>query len=322
MAGSVVIVEGLERTGKTTLCKEFEKLGYVYLKDVTRTEKMNYMMVEARQDSTISAISELYKKGYKVVVDRLHLSEYAYGSALRDGHSRYLNYVDLVLSQMNSALILCSLNNDETFTDYCKRCLITYSKNDFDHIVNNFNLSFDKSEIKKKHKFYAIDEETLKETSKTFASMIDEEMSGIKYDFYLASPFFNEEQIEREERIKETLRNIKYMVYSPRENGILSYNSSSLLREKIFKENCNAIKQSKRVLAITDGKDMGTIWEAGYAYGIGKEVVYYAETLKGNPFNVMLSKSAIGTFTDFKKFSNCCLFEDFRNNDADKEDVQ
>ena len=51
-------------------------------------------------------------------------------------------------------------------------------------------------------------------------------------------------------------------------------------------------------MAITDEKDIGTIWEAGYAYGIGKEIVYYAETLGNNPFNVMLGKSGIGIFTN------------------------
>ena len=42
---------------------------------------------------------------------------------------------------------------------------------------------------------------------------------------------------------------------------------------------------------------MGTIWEAGYAYGIGKPVIYFAETLGDNPFNSMLSESGKGIFT-------------------------
>ena len=33
-----------------------------------------------------------------------------------------------------------------------------------------------------------------------------------------------------------------------------------------------------------------TIWEAGFAYGIGKPVIYYAENLKGQ-FNLMLARS-------------------------------
>ena len=42
---------------------------------------------------------------------------------------------------------------------------------------------------------------------------------------------------------------------------------------------------------------MGTIWEAGYAYGIGKPVIYFAETLGDNQFNLMLAQSGRDVFT-------------------------
>ena len=103
----------------------------------------------------------------------------------------------------------------------------------------------------------------------------------------------------REEAVKNALRYEGYTVYSPRENGILTPDATDEVRTKIFKENCEAIQKSHRILAITDEKDIGTIWEAGYAYGIGKEIVYYAETLGDNPFNVMLGKSGIGIFTKY-----------------------
>ena len=64
-------------------------------------------------------------------------------------------------------------------------------------------------------------------------------------------------------------------------------------------------------MAITDEKDIGTIWEAGYAYGIGKEVVYYAETLGNNPFNIMLSESGVGIFKDYTSFCKACNSNDF-----------
>ena len=65
----------------------------------------------------------------------------------------------------------------------------------------------------------------------------------------------------------------------------------------MFNDNCNAIKSSRAVFAVTDGKDVGTIWEAGYAHGIGKPVVYYAETLGDNLFNLMLAQSGNEVFT-------------------------
>ena len=41
---------------------------------------------------------------------------------------------------------------------------------------------------------------------------------------------------------------------------------------------------------------MGTIWEAGYAYGINKPVIYFAETLGDNKFNLMLAQSGRDVF--------------------------
>ena len=36
---------------------------------------------------------------------------------------------------------------------------------------------------------------------------------------------------------------------------------------------------------------MGTIWEAGYAFGINKPIIYFAETLGNGQFNLMLARS-------------------------------
>ena len=75
-------------------------------------------------------------------------------------------------------------------------------------------------------------------------------------------------------------------------------------------------------MAITDEKDIGTIWEAGYAYGIGKEIVYYAETLGDNPFNVMLGKSGIGIFTKYNDFVEATAADMFFNKNEKGLNVQ
>ena len=102
---------------------------------------------------------------------------------------------------------------------------------------------------------------------------------------------------EREERMIEHLRGLGLRVFSPKENCHLNAKASQDSREQVFKENCEAIKSSRCVFAVTDGKDMGTIWEAGYAYGIGKPVVYFAETVGDNQFNLMLAQSGCDVFT-------------------------
>lgn len=117
---------------------------------------------------------------------------------------------------------------------------------------------------------------------------------------YLASPFFNPEQIERIEYIEKLLEKIGFEVYSPRKDCSykLTPTSSNEEREAVFADNIRHIEHSDLVLAVTDGKDMGTIFEAGYAYGVDVPILYFAETLGTNLFNLMLAESALlGTYT-------------------------
>jgi len=118
----------------------------------------------------------------------------------------------------------------------------------------------------------------------------------MKNDFYLASPFFNEEQVEREEAIKKILRDAGFTVFSPKENCFLPAKSTAEDRQRVFKENTDAIFNSKMVFAITDGKDVGTIFEAGVAFSSSIPIVYFAETLGDNPFNLMLAASGRRVF--------------------------
>lgn len=117
---------------------------------------------------------------------------------------------------------------------------------------------------------------------------------------YFASPFFNEEQIEREERCKAKLRELGFEVWSPKENVIVNDSFSSEMRTKVFKDNIDNINDADIVFAITDGKDMGTIWEAGYAYASNKLIIYYCETLGNNKFNIMLAESGNIVVTKFE----------------------
>ena len=110
------------------------------------------------------------------------------------------------------------------------------------------------------------------------------------YSLYFASPFFTPEQVEREERLKAHLRNMGFKVFSPKENSHLKKDASIKEQEDTFQQNLEGIRNTDAVFAITNGLDAGTLWEAGFAYGIGKPVIYYAENLKGQ-FNLMLARS-------------------------------
>lgn len=127
---------------------------------------------------------------------------------------------------------------------------------------------------------------------------------------YFASPFFNEEQVEREERLKKKLRDLGYDVFSPKENIFLSKDATNEEQEKAFSDNVKNIETCDILFGVTDGKDMGTIWECGYANGINTnkekkiKIVYYCETLNGGQFNLMLAKSADVVITNYKDMDN------------------
>lgn len=303
----IVILEGMERTGKSTLADEFEKRGFVKFKDHNRFCEYGINTVKHRLDSTFSFLQALDQAGTNVVLDRFHISEIVYSRFYRKIPSSYMSYnyfIDAALSKMNVVLVHCTRKIDDRYVDDFQ---LDFAKKDLKEMKKEFEYLIDKSEIRRK---YEVD--ISKEDPATFVdSMIPEDrvlQGGMTcpvhqqkevYDFYLASPFFNDKQRERMSLVLDTLRDRGYVVYAPFEHGIVAAEEDSDTIYKTFMSNVEAIQSSHRVLAITDGKDMGTIWEAGYAYGIGKPVVYYAETLGKNPFNLMLSESGVGILKSY-----------------------
>lgn len=297
----IVILEGLERTGKSTLAKQFEERGFVNFKDHNHTRNMSPEFIRERLDATLSFLIQADKNNINVVIDRYHLSEYFYGRYVRgyeQGHFEYIWFIDEILSHLNTHLILLERDINQ---EYIKAYPGQVDEKILKGYKEKFNYIWDKSYIKKKSIFY---------------NYMDFDINNFlnftkKYDFYLASPFFNEEQIKRENKVKNLLREFGFRVYAPMEHGIVGNIASQDSVTETFKSNVEAIDNSEFVIAITDGKDMGTIWEAGYAHGKKIPIVYYAETLGNNPFNIMLSESGIGIFKDEFSLRNACVLNNF-----------
>ena len=275
----IVLVEGIDRVGKTTFAKKLEEAGFIYLKDefvIDGSFIDNFPDYSVGKcDSFVAMAKRLHEEGKNVVIDRLHITEMVYGDDIRCGmsNSSACWAVDMALANMGA--ILCyirpsdiELSNKLDGTNQGKRSEL------FDFYV--------KLSAMKKYTFNY--------------NMIDDIAQhiitqGTNYDFYFASPFFNDEQVEREERMIRHLRDLGFLVFSPKESCHLDADADMDSREAVFKSNLEAIQKSKAVFAVTDGKDIGTIWEAGYAYGINKPVIYFAETLGNNKFNLMLAQS-------------------------------
>lgn len=281
----IVVVEGIDRVGKTTLAKMLEAAGFVYLKDEfvldLYKDKMEFAQYSiGKCDSFVAVAKALDKQGKNVVIDRLHFTELVYGFFDRqsnvDVHACF--EIDMELTRLGAIL-----------------CLVQPADIELSNKLANEDMT-DKSELFNSYiKLSGMNKilcnyDTLDET----VNMIVD--STLSYDFYFASPFFNDEQVEREERMIAHLRGLGFTVFSPKENCNLGSTADNESRQRVFEENCNAIRRSKMVFAVTDGKDIGTIWEAGYAFGINKPVAYFAETLGTNQFNLMLAQSGVDVF--------------------------
>lgn len=109
---------------------------------------------------------------------------------------------------------------------------------------------------------------------------------------YIASPFFNEEQLERVEFIEKTLNSYNFDYFSPRRDTYVKPDSTYAERQIAFRDNLRGIEDADFIIAVTDGKDVGTMFEAGYAFNECTPILYFAETLGDKPFNLMLAMSA------------------------------
>ena len=110
---------------------------------------------------------------------------------------------------------------------------------------------------------------------------------------YLASGWFNEKQEERRAFVKQAIIDAGFDIFSPKDEALVDPTSSQDWREQVFKNNIKGISHAPFMVCITDEKDIGTIMEAGIAYALNIPIVYFAETLGDNPFNLMLAQSGI-----------------------------
>ena len=110
---------------------------------------------------------------------------------------------------------------------------------------------------------------------------------------YFAGGWFNPEQEEEHTRIGNFLKSLKkFDVFNPRiAGGDFKPGLETDHMTQVLMNNINAILESDIVVAITDYKDMGTLWECGFAYANNKPIIYYCETLGDKPFNLMLAKT-------------------------------
>ena len=124
---------------------------------------------------------------------------------------------------------------------------------------------------------------------------------------YLASGWFNPvqaEELTQLENIFDT-RSDHFDLASPRRIFVCPPNAPKFVQDETFYGNLRHIQHSDFLLVNTRDKDIGTIWEAGYAHAYGKPIVYFCAGLPdGAKFNLMLARSGIKVCTSFEELED------------------
>lgn len=107
---------------------------------------------------------------------------------------------------------------------------------------------------------------------------------------YIAGPFFNVAQIEIVEQIKILLHGQGLQFFSPKDECL--YNPETTTPEEVLAQNIEALARTDLAIVITDGKDPGTLFEAGYCYAKGIPIIYHwHDPIPGQNFNLVLAAS-------------------------------
>lgn len=119
---------------------------------------------------------------------------------------------------------------------------------------------------------------------------------------YLASPWFTPEQMQRMEDTLAVLREWESSgpnrkVYAPYVELLCPPDAGLDVRKKIYDSNVREAAYADVVVAVTDGKDIGTLYELGYAacardmHEMGSPLLFgLALSLGDRPFNLMLAE--------------------------------
>lgn len=119
---------------------------------------------------------------------------------------------------------------------------------------------------------------------------------------FIASPFFNEEQIDRVKRLETALSNNPFVIdiFSARFHQLKSLPfGSDQWRKIVFNNDLKHLRRADVVVAIHDYEglcvDSGTAFEMGYAYAFQKPIILIKE--KESIPNLMLVESIHAYFS-------------------------
>ena len=124
----------------------------------------------------------------------------------------------------------------------------------------------------------------------------------VMFKCYAAGPFFNPMQLAAMESIEQTIAKFtEFDVYKPRDGSSSARrlnntigagkDPSATVRHAVFIDNITNIDDADLVVALVDDRDVGTVFEMGYACKAGIPVISF--TAQGYGMNLMLAESVI-----------------------------
>lgn len=106
----ILILEGVNRTGKTTIAKKLTKYGFEYFKNKEVELVLNHNKIDKQSffNGEIIGMLNMLRfigKDKKLLIDRFHFTEFAYGLVERQYITEYILDVDKALKSLGAKLL-------------------------------------------------------------------------------------------------------------------------------------------------------------------------------------------------------------------------
>lgn len=121
---------------------------------------------------------------------------------------------------------------------------------------------------------------------------------GGKMKAYIASSWFNPVANQEVNDIISALTDNEFDFFSPRDFFVCPPGADLETQKSTYDGNLHHLHESDFMICNTHGKDMGSIFEAGYFKALEKPIIYFCAGLpEGATFNLMLAQSGIKVCT-------------------------
>ena len=149
-------------------------------------------------------------------------------------------------------------------------------------------------------------------TGQTEATTPEQAAASTMSKVYLASGWFSPAAAEELTELENIFDKREWVdLASPRRIFVCPPDAPKETQDATFVGNLQHIVSADFLLVNTRDKDIGTIWEAGFAFAHKKPIVYFCQGLpEGAKFNLMLARSGVKvctSFEDLEDYLDRCL---------------